>query len=149
MDQHLPYHPRRLRSAYESDAAYSNSRCPHRRGRCVLRSSQGLTDQWVILSHCWGSKPAMAATHLTLSTRENGIRYDNLPKTFRDVVKVTRQLGIQFLLINSLCIIQNPMNPMDWLTESSKILEYYRDAYVTISALDSEDSFAGFLYLRK
>lgn len=91
----------------------------------------------------------MAATHLTLSTRENGIRYDNLPKTFRDVVKVTRQLGIQFLLINSLCIIQNPMNPMDWLTESSKILEYYRDAYVTISALDSEDSFAGFLYLRK
>jgi hypothetical protein len=40
------------------------------------------------------------------------------------------------------------MNPTDLLAKSSKMLEYYRDAYITINILDSEDSLAGFLHPR-
>lgn len=37
----------------------------------------------------------------------------------------------------------------DWEKESGKMHEYYRNAYVTIAAMDSKDSFGGILLPRE
>ena len=56
----------------------------------------------------------------------------DLPKTFRDAVTITRNLGIRYLWIDSLCIIQD--SEEDWIRESSRMGRIYRDAAVTIFA---------------
>jgi hypothetical protein len=60
------------------------------------------------------------------------ITISELPKTFRDAVVVTRRLGIPFLWIDSLCIIQD--SPEDWATESSSMRLVYKNCLVNITA---------------
>lgn len=62
-----------------------------------------------------------------------------MPKTFQDAVTITRNLGIQYLWIDSLCIIQDSVE--DWARESAQMGRIYRDASITIFAefADSDD----------
>ncbi|KAG9243250.1 hypothetical protein BJ878DRAFT_424067, partial [Calycina marina] len=48
-----------------------------------------------------------------------------LPKTLRDAVVMTRYLGIRYLWIDSLCIIQNSTS--DWQFETSRMGSIYRE----------------------
>ncbi|KAH7370060.1 hypothetical protein BKA65DRAFT_386907, partial [Rhexocercosporidium sp. MPI-PUGE-AT-0058] len=45
-----------------------------------------------------------------------------LPATFRDAVVITRLLGVKYLWIDSLCIIQDQLS--DWEHESAKMHQY-------------------------
>jgi hypothetical protein len=47
----------------------------------------------------------------------DGISVDASPKTFQDVIYATWRLGIQYLWIDSLCIIQDSNE--DWNVDSS------------------------------
>jgi len=58
-----------------------------------------------------------------------------LPKTFRDAVLITRGIGLQYIWIGSLCIIQD--DPLDWLSEGHRMVDYYQNALCTISATDA------------
>lgn len=63
--------------------------------------------RYLTLSHCWGTKPIEAV--LTTSNLQSYLRLIpivNLPKTFRDAIQVTRDIGVRYLWIDSLCIIQ-------------------------------------------
>ncbi|KAI4201731.1 MAG: hypothetical protein LQ350_003085 [Teloschistes chrysophthalmus] len=75
-----------------------------------------------------------------------GIPLSGLPRTFQDAIFVTRKLGVRFLWIDSLCIIQN--SPADWDEESEKMRYVYGDAYVTLAATASQDSTGGLFYER-
>lgn len=55
----------------------------------------------------------------------------------QDAVTVTRALGIRYLWIDSLCIIQDSRD--DWSREASKMSGIYRNAVVTIAADCSRD----------
>ena len=59
---------------------------------------------------------------------------------------MTRQLGIRYLWIDCLCIVQD--DPKDWEREAATMGEVYRNAYLTISASHGRDSSAGFLFAR-
>lgn len=115
----------------------------------VLIDSRSLTGRYTILSYSWGLGTSLKTTPETLAARERGIPYDDLPLTLRHAVKVTRELGVKYLWIDALCIIQDQNPPVDWLAESGKMLDYYRNAYVTIGNLDGEASSSGFLFPRK
>src|SRR5277367_4028126 len=65
------------------------------------------------------------------------------PKTFQDAITVTRALGIRYLRIGSLCIVQD--DPLDWASESSRMADVYNYAFLTIAAAYSSDSYSGFL----
>jgi hypothetical protein len=58
-------------------------------------------------------------------------------------VEVTRALGIQFLWIDSLCIIQD--DPEDWERESKRMEKVFASAYCTIAATSAKNSSEGFL----
>jgi hypothetical protein len=71
------------------------------------------------LSRCWGTSSNVQRTITTsenLEARMAGIDVSTLPKTFQDAVKITRDLGLRYLWIDSLCIIQNDTGLRDMHT---------------------------------
>lgn len=75
------------------------------------------------------------------------INWDGLSKVFQDAIRVARRLRLQWIWIDSLCIIQD--SKADWETESSKMCDYYENAYITISASSAEDGTVPFLRERE
>ncbi|KAH8696768.1 heterokaryon incompatibility protein-domain-containing protein [Phaeosphaeriaceae sp. PMI808] len=107
--------------------------------------------EYVALSHCWGNLSVKEEEHCT--TQDNigqrqqlkGFSLSILPKTFQDAVKVTRELGVLYLWIDSLCIIQSGDKGEDWERESGQMESIFSHAYCTIAATAAVDSNARFL----
>lgn len=64
-----------------------------------------------------------------------------MPLTIRDAITVTRELGIPYLWVDSLCIIQDSY--ADWLKEAATMQAVYKNSVVTIAAESSSDAHAG------
>jgi hypothetical protein len=105
--------------------------------------------KYTALSHRWGNDPPKkedpryCTTDGNLIARLNGFSLSELPETFQDAVRVTRELGIGYLWIDSLCIIQ--WNADDWKREAGRMEDVFASAYCTIAATSAIDSNAGFL----
>jgi hypothetical protein len=112
-----------------------------------LWASGGHIAEYVTLSHCWGEVRPLTTEKSMLSQCLLYIPISSMPKTFQGAVAVTRGLGYRFLLINSLCIIQDSVE--DWEQECSKMAGVYRNATVTICGSTMADSSAGFLHTRE
>ena len=108
-----------------------------------LYCSNGEPSRYIALSHRWGDQKPLTTTKRTLSQRQNKIAWSELPKSFQDAVTITRRLGIQYLWIDSLCIIQDDRS--DWEKESARMATIFRESYLTISATMAKDSTEGFL----
>jgi hypothetical protein len=102
--------------------------------------------RYTALSYCWGNGTVMTTTTTTLQARCRSIAMYSLPKTLQDAVSITRRLKIDHLWIDSLCILQDSSE--DWQREATKMGEYYRNAFRTLSALDSPDANYGMLQMR-
>ncbi|KAI1487717.1 heterokaryon incompatibility protein-domain-containing protein [Biscogniauxia mediterranea] len=63
---------------------------------------------YVALSYCWGGPQKLVTTAANLKTHiHEGIRLDLLPMTILEAVRVTACLGIRYLWIDALCIVQD------------------------------------------
>lgn len=101
---------------------------------------------YLALSHCWGifqSTEKVCTRSDNIGRFKEGIPFHTLPRTFQDAVTVTRALGVQYLWIDSLCIIQD--DKTDWSIEASKMEDVFSSAYCTIAATSSPSSLDGFL----
>jgi hypothetical protein len=75
-----------------------------------------------------------------MHSRMQGIDVNIMPQAFKDAIVVGRLLEIEYLWIDSLCIIQDDSN--DWERESGKMAEIFSSTYLTvIAARDYHDSF--------
>ena len=106
---------------------------------------------YVALSHTWGKKEERRkAMPLLLtgnvSTRMRGIPWDELTKTFQDAVTITRNIGVPYVWIDSLCIVQD--NHEDWAKEAARMASVYKYAYLVIAATSSKNGDDGCLRLR-
>jgi hypothetical protein len=106
----------------------------------------GCVGDFATLSHCWGDSKPMVTNSKTLEAHMKGIPYANLPKTFQHAVIATRELGLKYLWIDSLCIIQDSQE--DWERQCSKMPEIYRNSIVTIAGPGASHCNAGFLQNR-
>lgn len=100
--------------------------------------------RYVALSHCWGGiQPTQTKRGDGSLDRyfRQGIPMHELPKTFHDAVIITRKLGIRYLWIDSLCIIQDDEH--DWQRESGRMSTLYWNSTLTISATGAKDSTQG------
>lgn len=96
---------------------------------------------YAALSYCWGRCPAFTSTRSNLSERKRGFLISEMPRTLRDAVRVTRQMGLRYLWIDALCILQGCQE--DWQQESARMLEVYGNAFVTIFAFGADDCQGG------
>jgi hypothetical protein len=111
-------------------------------GVTLIESKAEKPDKYVALSHCWGSKKIDCCTTESFVLEAKGfIEYTKLTKTFMDAITITREIGINYLWIDSICIIQDSAD--DWASESSKMADVYQNAYLTIAASASADSSGG------
>jgi hypothetical protein len=88
--------------------------------------------EYTTLSHCWGEGKHLTLTESTRKRRKAGIEWSALSKTFQDAIAITRGLRIQYVWIDSLCIIQD--DKADWKAESAKMASIYENSWLTIAA---------------
>jgi hypothetical protein len=113
------------------------------------RDRQG--EQYVALSHCWGVVPDLlkreyCTSQSNLRERMSGFELATLPKTFQDAIEVARAVGIPYIWIDSLCIIQYGDNGDDWNSEAREMENVFSQAYCTIAATSATSSLSGFLH---
>ncbi|KAF1830820.1 HET-domain-containing protein [Decorospora gaudefroyi] len=105
-------------------------------------SAESETGKYVALSHCWGGKTPIMTTGQNFEDHLRDIP-EPLPQTFKDAITITRALGLRYLWIDSLCIIQD--SPEDWALHAPHMAQVYGKAYVTIAADAANNSSEGFL----
>lgn len=94
------------------------------------------TLRYACLSYCWGSRSIpLRTTSQTLEKHKQGIPVDKIPQVFRDAVFVARQLGLRYLWIDALCIIQD--NAADWEKESGRMADIFHHSFITFGAATS------------
>lgn len=112
-----------------------------------LIESRGRKHRYIALSHCWGNgKGIVTTTTSTVEKHMQQITLSSLPRSFRDAIQITRMLKIEYLWIDSLCIIQD--SDQDWKNESIKMADVYSQSYLTIAATGSTTSLEGCLFSR-
>lgn len=87
--------------------------------------------KYVALSYCWGSSAAPLKTEInSFEMRRRGIPVDTMPACFQDAIEVVRALGLRYVWIDSLCIIQD--DDLDWQKESGSMCDTFGNAYITL-----------------
>ena len=109
-------------------------------------SSNGEIGRYVALSYCWGGPQQHATTRRNIRQYQAKIPFSKIPKSISDAIRATKELGFQFLWVDSYCIIQDSVNDKE--QEISQMGEIYRNAALTICAASSRSVNEGFLQLR-
>ena len=107
----------------------------------LYKSEVGQKGCYIALSHCWGLQHIITTTSKTMGERMNDIPLSFLSKTFQDAVYLSTKLSVQYLWIDSLCIIQDSKE--DWERESSKMGLVYQNAVLTIAATAASNGTVG------
>ncbi|KAL2128495.1 hypothetical protein VTI74DRAFT_9107 [Chaetomium olivicolor] len=102
---------------------------------------EGEKAPYICLSHCWGHRPFLRTLSGSLDAHRSEIVWDRLPQTFRDAIAFTRQLGVRYLWIDSLCIVQD--DERDWRREAARMAGIYQHATLVISAAKSQGAYGG------
>ncbi|KAI0096103.1 heterokaryon incompatibility protein-domain-containing protein [Nemania sp. FL0031] len=110
-----------------------------------LLDATGSESPYVALSHRWGGPEhrRLISTVATIRNHKNGIPWINITKTFQDAITTCRRMGVNYLWIDTLCILQQcsglteaqvVATQEDFAEENSKMASIYRGSYFTISA---------------
>lgn len=97
--------------------------------------------EYIALSHCWGGAIACRLLTTNYASYINDIDKRTLPANFQDAISLTRNLGLVFIWIDSLCIIQD--SPSDWAHESPMMGKVFASASCVVAATASANSAGG------
>ncbi|KAJ4110290.1 hypothetical protein NW768_012050 [Fusarium equiseti] len=107
-----------------------------------------MDEKYIALSYCWGpATDTFTLNHHTMTEMLNGIDESRLVAAHRDTIAISRQLGVRYIWIDALCIIQG--DKQDWERESKLMARVYGNATLTITAgrsSDARNSFIGNQY---
>ncbi|KAJ5730254.1 extracellular lipase [Penicillium malachiteum] len=107
-----------------------------------LVESNDQRGHYTTLSYCWGGYAELRTTKSNYHDRLEKIRFADLPKTYADTVRITRSLGVRYLWIDALCIIQE--DPKDWLHEAGCMSDIFWNTTCRIAANEGKDPTEGF-----
>jgi Heterokaryon incompatibility protein (HET) len=105
--------------------------------------TDGLRGHYATLSYCWGppEKHPLKTTKTNILAHLNGIDFNTLSKTVQNAIVVARGVGLSYLWVDSLCIVQDDKE--DWRQESALMGSIYERARLTIAASGSQDPTEG------
>ncbi|OCL15003.1 hypothetical protein AOQ84DRAFT_269873, partial [Glonium stellatum] len=93
---------------------------------------------YACLSYVWGptdpppQPPLVLTTRETLSLHQRSIPFYSLPQTLRDAISFVRGLGLRYIWIDALCIVQD--DNADWLRECSRMRLIFANSRLTLAA---------------
>lgn len=102
-----------------------------------LLETAGRRGIYVALSYSWGGYKEFRTLKSNYEGRKAGIPFEPLPPVFQQAIKVTRGLGIRYLWIDALCIIQEDAE--DWSREAARMSEVYWMSAVRLAVTDSRN----------
>ena len=136
------------RVLYVGDDSQENEESGSVRLVCFARG-HNTSGQYLALSHRWGS-PKIHRMFRTLKSNIESLKkcimMADLPRTFQHAVQIARSLGVRYLWIDSLCIVQD--DEEDWNHESRLMEQVFSSAYATIAATCADGTEDGFLKRR-
>ncbi|GIJ90105.1 hypothetical protein Asppvi_009055 [Aspergillus pseudoviridinutans] len=107
---------------------------------CETGGQQG---QYCALSYCWGGDQIYKTVRDCYEQYKKELPYHSLPQTIQDALHVTRSMGLQYIWIDSMCIIQD--DEEDKQREMGKMMDIYQNTLFTISAASAAAASEGFL----
>ncbi|KAI1734032.1 heterokaryon incompatibility protein-domain-containing protein [Xylaria scruposa] len=124
--------------------------------RFYLRETKDQSGRYLALTHRWG--PATSLCRTTMKNYNSRIRnglyppdsnllnteVDTMSQLFADTCTLALSLGITYVWIDTLCIIQDDAD--DWDSECVKMATYYQRAWVTIAATRTTTNPTGGLF---
>ena len=117
--------------------------------RLVLSSTISRSQQpkYAALSYCWGNEKDAKSQFMTekssLRQRCVSLPSELLTSTTNDAIAITRSMGLRYLWIDALCIVQDDED--DWVYESTQMGSIYRHAFVTFCSLTSDSCHKSFI----
>lgn len=99
--------------------------------------------EYVALSHPWGKGPHFCTTLANVDVYRKGIDFGELPAMFQHAVVTTRELGLEYVWIDSICIIQGEGG--DFGQEAKRMEDVFSSAYCVIAASSAHGQNDGFL----
>ncbi|CZR70044.1 uncharacterized protein PAC_19945 [Phialocephala subalpina] len=102
--------------------------------------------QYVSLSYCWGPDvgDVLKTTSRNIESHFQRLPFSLVPQTIRDAMTICWELGVPYMWVDSLCIIQDDLE--DWLCESSKMMDIYAFSHFTITLKEPASCKLGFLW---
>ncbi|KAI1103949.1 HET-domain-containing protein [Jackrogersella minutella] len=114
------------------------------RVQLLVTTKKQMKGKYAALSYCWGGPQPFQLTKDNIDTlQKEVIEGASLPQALKDAVNVTHLLGLRYLWIDALCIVQD--DPEDKRREISQMCAIYQNAFVTIAAATSSSVSESFL----
>ena len=98
---------------------------------------------YMALSYCWGGTMPLVTEKAVLPEREKTIPWDALPRLYQDAILLARSLGIEYLWIDALCIVQDDDEDKDH--EISKMGNIFEAAFLVVVVAAARSPYVGFL----
>ena len=114
-----------------------------------LHAEPADTCQYAALSYRWGDPKLhipYQTTVETLSDHMRCINLEDLPLLLQHAIKVTRDIGMRYIWVDSLCIVQDDDD--DWEKEADLMDSVFRAAFCVIAATRATGVREGFLQER-
>lgn len=103
--------------------------------------------KYAAVSHRWGDPELMFRTlRRNFDDRLQGMDEEGMPKVLQDAIKVARAVGLRYLWMDTVCLIQD--DEADKGKEIPKMGDYYANAFFTIFTSSSRDSTISFINTR-
>ncbi|KAL0937531.1 uncharacterized protein CTRU02_207262 [Colletotrichum truncatum] len=95
------------------------------------------------LSYCWGgdSRNHCRLLRSNVQQLQGAIFSQSVPKTVRDAMWISKAIGVRYIWIDALCIVQD--DDVDWRAQAPWMGQFYGNAVVTIAATSSEHADMG------
>jgi hypothetical protein len=95
--------------------------------------------RYATLSHRWAGTSVLT-TRANLASHSAGFERSSLPLMFRQAISVVQQLGLAYLWIDALCIVQDDVS--DWASEAARMAETFQASTITfaMTAVTSSDA---------
>ncbi|KAK1777130.1 HET-domain-containing protein [Copromyces sp. CBS 386.78] len=115
----------------------------------LYETQPGDSFKFIALSHRWGDEAQghFRTTRSNYSAHTQAIPFEQLPMNFQDAIRVTRELDIRYLWIDSICIIQGIGG--DFTEEAKRMESVFSSAYCVVAASSAHNQHEGFLKTRK
>ncbi|PVH97461.1 HET-domain-containing protein, partial [Periconia macrospinosa] len=106
-----------------------------------LIASDGAHGLYCTLSYRWYDSHPFKTTTENISQLYQDLPENVLHPTIREAITTTRKLGLPYLWVDALCIIQD--DAADWAREAARMSAVYENSILTIAAIDSPSADEG------
>lgn len=90
---------------------------------------------YIFLSYCGGAKRSLLLVSLYVDEFHQAIEFAELPRLFQDAILLARGISIDYIWVDSLCIIQDSQE--DWQHATSQMIDILKGATFTVAAVNA------------